>query len=104
LLECGFVLVFSTEHARLKTSHVGLWFPSHRAGIVPVIIAQRGARLKPRERGGKMQTQSLQPSVETEIIARLLVQMEAAKRQDADSNDASEDLETWEWEGGATLN
>jgi hypothetical protein len=51
-----------------------------------------------------MQTQWTRNTSESEIIARLLAQMEAAKRQATQAEDSSDELETWEWEGGATLN
>ncbi len=51
-----------------------------------------------------MQNQLVRSSIETEVIARLVVQMEAAKWQISDSEDVSQDFETWEWEGGATVN
>jgi hypothetical protein len=63
----------------------------------------RNAKRAPnREKaGGEMQTQWTQHPSETDVIARLLAQMEHAKRQTTDSSDADDDLETWEWEGGA---
>jgi hypothetical protein len=62
----------------------------------------RNAKRAPnREKaGGEMQTQWTQQPSETDVIARLLAQMERAK-QATDSSDADEELETWEWEGGA---
>ncbi|NJK45248.1 MAG: hypothetical protein HC933_14110 [Pleurocapsa sp. SU_196_0] len=53
--------------------------------------------------GGSMQTQWTQNMSESEVVARLLAQMEHAKWQATELEDSSEELETWEWEGGATL-